>query len=159
MRVFLAGLFGLVAVALCVAAPAKDGDPLRPGTVWKGKLTQTGNHQGVPDPETFDCVFTVTKRDGETFEAELFEKTPALKLTYIVRGTVKPVDKDKPEKGYAVAFESTDAKDVENTGVITKIPYTATAQGNRLKGTWKHPANEDGTTLEGAFDFELGKKE
>ena len=48
---------------------------------------------------------------------------------------------------------------MKNTAAITKIPYAGTVTGKKLKGTWKHPANEDGTTLEGEFDFELSKKE
>lgn len=143
-----------------LAAPAKDGDPVTAGTVWKGKLTQKGEYKGMDGvPPEFDCEFTVTKRDGEKFEAELFEKTDGLKLTYIVRGTVKPVNKDKPEQGYKVEFESFGSKDVENTEALIKIPYTATLTGKKLKGTWKFPANDDGTTLEGAFEFELTKKD
>jgi hypothetical protein len=142
------------------AAPAKDSDPLLIGTVWKGTLTQKGEFMGVGDvPPEFECVFTVTKRDGDKFEAELFEMTKNLKLTYVVRGTVKPTDKDNPDKGYRVEFESVDSKDVENTEAITKIPYTATLKGKTLKGTWKYPANNEMTTLEGTFAFELGKKQ
>jgi hypothetical protein len=72
------------------AAPAKDGDPVLIGTVWKGKLTQKGEYKGAGGaPPEFDCEFTITKRDGEKFEADLFEKTPDLELTYLVRGTIK----------------------------------------------------------------------
>ncbi len=156
----VAVLVALAAGAPVQAAPAKDGDPLLKDTVWKGKLTQKGEYKGAGGaPPEFDCEFTVTKRDGDKFEAELFEKTDDLKLTYLVRGTVRLVDKDKPEKGYAVAFESIGAKAVENTEAIIKIPYTATLKDKKLKGAWKYPANDDGTTLEGTFDFELTKKE
>ncbi len=149
----------LAAGALVRAAPAKDGDPVLIGTVWKGKLTQKGEYKGAGGaPPEFHCEFTITKRDGEKFEADLFEKTDELKLTYLVRGTIKPVDKDKPEKGYKIEWESVGSKDVENTEAITKIPYIATLQGKKIKGTWKHPLNDDGTTIEGAFEFDLAPK-
>ncbi len=160
LKVSALALAALAAGALARAAPAKDGDPLLVGTVWKGKLTQKGEYMGLGGgPPEFDCEFTVTKRDGGKFEADLFEKTDTLKVTYLVRGTVNPVDKDKPEKGYKVEWESVGSKDVENTEAIIKIPYTGAIQGKKLKGTWKFPANDDGTTLEGTFEFELGKKE
>lgn len=153
-------LGGLVGAALAQAAPAKDGDPAAIGTVWKGKLTQKGEYMGAGGaPPEFDCEFTVTKRDGATFEAELLEKAEGLKLTYIVRGTIKPVEKDAKDKGYKIEFESIGSKDVENVEALTKIPYAGTLKGKSMKGTWKFPANEDGTTLEGTFEFELTKKE
>jgi hypothetical protein len=142
------------------AAPARDGDPVLVGTVWKGKLTQKGEFMGAGGaPPEFDCAFTVTRRDGEKFEADLFEKTPDLELTYIVRGTVTPADPKDREKGYKIEWTSVGAKDVKNTAEILKIPYTGTVTGKKLKGTWKVPANDDGTTLEGDFEFELTKKE
>jgi hypothetical protein len=141
------------------AAPAKDGDPVLVGTVWKGKLTQKGEYKGAGGgPPEFDCEFTITKRDGEKFEAELFEKTDSLKLTYIVKGTIKPVDAKDKDKGYKIEWESVGAKDVENTTEIIKIPYTGTVKDKKLKGTWKAPADDEGTTLEGDFEFELTKK-
>lgn len=159
VKLLCAALAALVA-APASAAPTKGGDPVVAGTVWKGKLTQKGEYMGMAGaPPEFDCEFTVTKRDGERFEAELSEKTDALKLTYLVRGTVKPVDKDNKDKGYKVEFESVGAKDVENTEALIKIPYSATLVGKKLKGTWKFPENTDNTTLEGAFEFELTKKE
>jgi hypothetical protein len=142
------------------AAPARDGDPVLVGTVWKGKLTQKGEFMGAGGvPPEFDCEFTITKRDGENFEADLYEKTPDLELTYIVRGTIKQVDPQNKEKGYKIEWESVGSKDVKNTAAIIKIPYTGTVKDKKIKGTWKHPANEDGTTLEGEFEFELAKKE
>src|SRR5438876_726849 len=81
------------------AAPAKDGDPLLIGTFWKGKLTQRGG-----GPTGFDCEFKVTKRDGETFQAELYEKSDEIEVTYVVKGTIKPVDPKNKEKGYKVEF-------------------------------------------------------
>lgn len=141
------------------AAPAKDGDPVLIGTMWKGKLTQKGEFKGAGGgPPEFDCEFAITKRDGEKFEADLFEKTPDLELTYIVRGTIKPVDKDDKDKGYKIEWESVGSKDVKNTEAIIKIPYTGTVTGKKMKGTWKYPQNDDGTTLEGDFEFELAKK-
>ena len=139
------------------AAPAKDGDPVLVGTVWKGKLTQKGEFKGAGGgPDAFDCEFTITKRDGETFEAELYETTGDLELTYVVKGTIKPAD--AKNKGYKIEWESVGAKDVKNTTEITRIPYTGTVKDKKIKGTWKHPANDEGTTLEGDFEFELTKK-
>src|SRR3954462_14307756 len=109
------------------AAPAKDGDPVLVGTVWKGKLTQKGEYKGAGGaPPEFDCEFTITKRDGEKFEADLYEKTDTLELTYIVKGTIKLVDPQNKEKGYKIEWESVGAKDVKNTVEIIKIPYTGT---------------------------------
>ena len=151
MRVFmLLGLLGPLAVGLCGAAPAKDGHPLLIGTVWQGKLTQRGG-----GPDTFDCGFTVTKRDGEKFEAELHAKTANLELTYLVRGTVKPVAGKEKAKRYAVEFVSFDVKNVKNTGAVLGVPYTATQTGKTLAGTW----TSEEFNIEGDFEFELGKKE
>ncbi|MDY3555927.1 hypothetical protein R5W24_005073 [Gemmata sp. JC717] len=41
---------------------------------------------------------------------------------------------------------------------ILNLPYSATLVGRTLKGTWKFPDNDEGTTLEGTFAFELTKK-
>ena len=142
-------LFGLVAVAACGAAPARDGDPLVIGSVWRGKLTQRGG-----GPDTFDCAFKVSDRDGEKFEAELHEKTPGLEVTYLVRGTIKPAaGKDKSKK-YAVEFTSFDSKDVKNTSAILDVPYTATLAGRKVSGTWKNDEHK----IEGDFEFEIAKE-
>jgi hypothetical protein len=153
-------LVGIAALALGgYAAPAKDGDPVLVGTVWKGKLTQKGEFKGAGGgPPEFDCEFTITKRDGEKFEADLYEKTGDLELTYVVKGTIKPADPQNKEKGYKIEWESVGAKDVKNTTEIIKIPYTGTVKDKKIKGTWKHPENDEGTTLEGDFEFELSKK-
>ncbi len=143
------GLFGLLAVALCGAAPARDGDTLVIGSVWRGKLTQRGG-----GPDTFDCAFKVTNRDGEKFEAELHAKTPNLELTYLVRGTVKPVANKDGGKRYAVEFKSFDAKNVKNVGAVIGVPYTATQSGKKLTGTWV----SDEYKIEGDFEFEIAKE-
>jgi hypothetical protein len=152
-----AAAFVFVGVALQAAAPVPkgaDGDPVLKDTLWKGKLTQKGG-----GPESYDCVFTITKRDGEKFEAELYEKTDTLELTYLVRGTVKPVDPKNKEKGFKIEFESYAAKDVKNTSEILNVPYTATLKGKQIKGSWKLPEDSPFGALEGDFEFELSKKE
>jgi hypothetical protein len=157
----LAALLEIAALSLSgyTVAPAKDGDPVLIGTVWKGKLTQKGEYKGNGGaPPEFDCEFTVTKRDGEKFEADLYEKTPDLELTYIVRGTIKPLDRDDKDKGYKIQWESVGSKDVKNTAALIMIPYAGTQNGKKMKGTWKYPQNDEGTTLEGDFEFELTKK-
>ena len=161
MPLVAAAEVALLSFTTYAAAPAKDGDLVLVGTVWKGKLTQKGEYMGAGGvPPEFDCVFTVTKRDGETFEAELFEKTPDLKLTYVVKGTIKPADPKDKGKGYRIEWESFDAKGVEGTTAVTKIPYAGTVKDRTMKGSWKHPANDEGATLAGEFEFELsGKKE
>ena len=151
------GACAILFAAVALAAPAKEGDPLPVGSKWKGTLTQKGEIGGVETPLELETTLTVTKRDGDKFEAELFETTRNLRLTYVVRGTVRPIDRNNPEKGWRVEFESVDSKGVENTEAITKIPYTATLKGKVLKGTWKYPANAEGTTLEGTFEFEKSK--
>jgi len=152
-------LLAVVALLNGYAAPAKDGDPVLIGTVWKGKLTQKGEFRGAAGaPDSFDCEFTITKRDGEKFEAELLEKTGDLELTYLVKGTIKPVDPKNKEKGYKIEWESVGAKDVKNTAEIVGIPYTGTVKDKKIKGTWKHPPDDEGTTLEGDFEFELSSK-
>src|SRR5262249_49778482 len=130
--------------------PAKDGDPVLKDTVWKGKLTQRGG-----GPDLYECEFKITKRDGDKFEADLYEKTEFLELTYLVRGTIVPVDPKNKEKGYKIEFESYDAKDVKNTTAILKVPYKATLTGKKIKGTWKLPEDSEFGELEGDFEFEL----
>lgn len=152
-------VLALVSMPSAHSAPARDRDPLLIGTLWKGKLTQKGDFMGAGgNPPEFECEFTITKRDGESFEAELFEKTDALELTYIVKGKIRPVDPKDADKGYKIEFESVGARDVKNTSPITKIPYAGVVKDRKMKGTWKVPPNEDGTTLEGEFEFEFTKK-
>src|SRR5262245_31494111 len=153
----LAKVLLMVAVVLTFksrtdSAPARDGDPLLIGTMWKGKRSQRGG-----GPTGFDCEMKVTKRDGETFEAELYEKSGVIELTYIVKGTVKPVDPMNKEKGYKVEFTSFDAKDLKNTSAILEVPYKGTLSGKTLKGSWKLPEDSEFGQLEGDFEFELSK--
>lgn len=145
----LTGMFGFT------LAPARDGDPVLIGTKWVGKLTQRGEFAvgGVGPPE-FDCVFTVTKRDGNTFEAELKEQTQTLKVTYIVKGEVAAAPDGK---GYVIAFTSVDAKDVAGTSALNDIPYTGTVSGRVMKGTWKYAPANTATNVSGEFSFEMSK--
>lgn len=149
------GVFFFAGMAGLAAAPAKDdGDPLRTGSKWKGKLTQKGNIDGNEVPLDLEAELAVTKRDGEKFEAELKEwNDSGIKLTYLVKGEIT---KAKDGKGYAVRFKSYDFKDAESQTFLN-IPYTGTLTGRTLKGTWKHPKNDEGTTIEGGFMLELTK--
>lgn len=147
----------LGAVGLTAAAPVQDADPLAAGTKWKGKLTQTGAIRGKDTPLEFAATLTVTKRDGGKFEAELFEQLGdgrVIKLTYLVRGEVTAA---KDGKGFAVEFQSYGYKDDPQGETFLKVPYTGTATDKGLKGGWKHPPNDDGTTIRGEFDLELAK--
>ncbi|MBM3981322.1 MAG: hypothetical protein FJ304_13750 [Planctomycetes bacterium] len=148
----------LLAVAVAPAAPVpattnKDGNPLPVGAVWKGRLTQKGG-----GPTGFDCKFTITKRDGDKFEADLYEKEGEMVLTYLVRGTIKPVDVKNKEKGFKLEFTNYGAKDVMNTSEILQVPYVATLVGKKIKGSWKLPDDSEFGALEGDFDFELEQK-
>jgi len=148
-KLVLIGLaFGLCATPTG-AAPARDSDPLIIGTVWRGKLTQRGG-----GPTDFECAFTITKRDGDNFEADLYEKAPGMELTYVVRGTIKLVASKEKMKSYKLEFESVEAREVKNTGVIIGVPYTATLTGRKIKGSWK----DDEYKLEGDFEFEIAKE-
>jgi hypothetical protein len=146
-----------VALGFATAAPvpkdAKD-NPLPVGTVWKGKLSQRGG-----GPTGFDCEFTITKRDGDKFEASLYEKSDELELTYLVRGTITLVDEKNKDKGFKVEFKSYEAKDVKNTSEILNVPYTGKLTGQKMKGSWKLPEDSPFGELEGDFEFDLSKKE
>ena len=138
---------------LAGAAPVRDADPLPVESKWKGKLTQKGKIKGTEVPLDLSAVLTVTKRDGEKFEGELFEEGEegsGIKLTYLVKGEVT---KGKDGKGYKVEFKSFDFKDAESETFLN-IPYTGTLSGKELKGTWKHPPTDDDTTIEGEFTLE-----
>jgi hypothetical protein len=137
-----------------VPAGAKEGIPLPVGTVWKGNLSQRGG-----GPSGFECEFTVTKRDGEKFEATLYEKSDEIELTYLVRGTIALVDEKNKEKGHKIEFKSYEAKDVKNTAEILNVPYTGKFDGKKIKGSWKLPEDSPFGELEGDFEFEPAKKE
>ena len=143
-------------ISMCSAAPiprdVKNAEPLPVGTVWMGKLTQRGG-----GPTGFDCEFKITKRDGETFEAELHEKSDTIELTYLVRGTLIPVDAKNKEKGYKIEFKSHGAKDVMNTLEILGVPYTGTVKDQKLVGSWKLPDGSKFGNLAGDFTFEPKK--
>ena len=68
------------------------------------------------------------------------------------------MDANDKEKSYKIEWDSVGSKDVKNTEALIKIPYTGTLKDKKMKGSWKFPANEDGTTLEGEFEFELEAK-
>ncbi len=158
---FRTGLWLVVAslIALApalVAAPVppedKNPTPLPAGTVWKGKLTQRGG-----GPTGFDCEMKITKRDGEKFEATLYEKSDEIEVTYLVRGVISLVDPKDKDKGFKIEFKSYDAKDVKNTSEIIGVPYTGTVDAKKIKGTWKLPENSEFGELEGDFEFERQK--
>jgi hypothetical protein len=150
----IATISALTSGAAPVPAGAKDGNPLPVDTVWKGKLSQRGG-----GPTGFDCEFTVTKRDGEKFEATLYEKSDDLELTYLVRGTISLVDPKDKDKGFKIEFKSYDAKDVKNTAEIIGVPYTGKFDGKKIKGSWKLPEDSPFGELEGDFEFEMSKKD
>lgn len=140
-------------VGAAAAAPVRDADPLPVESKWKGKLTQKGRIKGSEVPLDLTAELTVTKRDGDKFEGELFEEGgegSGIKLTYLVKGEVK---KAKDGKGFTVEFKSFDFKDAESETFLN-IPYTGTLAGKELKGTWKHPPTDDDTTIEGDFTLE-----
>ncbi|MBX9622410.1 MAG: hypothetical protein K2X82_01205 [Gemmataceae bacterium] len=145
----------LVAAGGLAAAPVREADPLLVGTRWTGTLTQKGTFGGGgPGPPKFDTVFTVTRRDGAEFEADLRERTADLDITYIVRGeVVRAAD----GKGYTLSFRSVDAKDMVNTVPILGVPYTGTVAGRTLKGKWVHRRPAEGTEVEGEFALERAK--
>lgn len=154
----VSGLVGCVALFLLTsvsAAPAKDADdPLAVDSVWKGKLTQKGKIGDNEVPLDLDTELKITKRDAGKFEGELKEwNDSGIKLTYLVKGDVA---KTKDGKGFTVEFKSYDFKDAESQTFLN-VPYTGTVAGKKLTGTWKHPKNDDGITLEGDFTLELTK--
>jgi hypothetical protein len=155
-----AGALLAAALSFVTAAPvpagAKDGDPLPVDTTWNGKLSQRGG-----GPDGFECVFTITKREGEKFEAKLYEKNDkiGLELTYLVRGTIEPVDPKDKEKGYKLEFKSHEAKDVKNTSEILGVTYTGKVDGKKIKGSWKPPADSPFNDIEGDFEFDLKQKD
>jgi len=133
------------------AAPERGAaDPLEVGTKWAGKLTQKGKIEGNEVPLTLEAELSITKRDGVKFEGELREwNDNGIRLTYLVKGEVK---KGK-EKGFAVEFKSYDFKDADSQTFVD-IPYIGTIEGKKLGGTWKHPKNDQDTTIEGEFSLE-----
>jgi hypothetical protein len=157
---YCAALAAIVAAAAgasprCAAAPAKDNDPLLIGSKWAGKLTQRGTFSGGgAGPPEFDIVLVITKRDNNAFEAELREKTPSLKITYLVKGEVA---RTADGKGYALKFQSYDSKDVESTTPILGIPYFATLSGKVMKGSWKLTRADEEIDIAGDFALERTK--
>lgn len=145
--------FITLAAAGLSAAPARDGDPVLIGSKWKGTVTQKGTFAGGGEgPPAFEAVLTVTKREGDTFEAELWERSGEIRLTYLVKGEI---GRTAHGKGYTVAFKSVSAKDVSNTSPILGTPYTATLAGRTLKGTWAVPRDYDTGGVGGEVTLEL----
>jgi hypothetical protein len=136
------------------AAPARGPeDPLYLESKWTGKLTQKGKIEGRETPYTLEAELAVVKRDGAKFEGKLREwNDGGIKLTYLVKGNVV---KAKDGKSFKVEFKSYDSKDAASQTFIN-IPYTGTLDGKTISGTWKHPKNDNGITIEG--DFKLEKK-
>ena len=134
--------------------PEQKDDPLAIGSKWTGTLTQKGEIDGNETPLKLETELKVTKRDGTKFEAELKEwNDSGIKLTYLVKGEIT---KTKDGKGFTVNFKSYDFKDAESQTFLN-IPYTGKLEGKKLTGTWKHPKNDEGTTIEGDFTLELSK--
>jgi len=143
----------LIAAAALGAAPERGPeDPLVVDSKWAGKLTQKGQIEGSDVPLALEAELIVTKRDGAKFEAELKEwNDSGIKLTYLVKGEIA---KAKDGKSFKVEFKSYDFKDAESQTFLN-IPYTGKVEGKKLVGTWKHPKNDEGTTIEGDFTLEL----
>lgn len=154
-RSALLALFVALNFATAAPVPKESKDhPLPVDTVWKGKLTQRGG-----GPTGFDCELKIIKRDGEKFEASLYEKSDDIELTYLVRGTITLVDEKNKDKGYKIEFKSYDAKDVKNTSEILGVPYTGKLNNSKMKGSWKLPEDGPFGELEGDFEFDQSKKE
>ncbi len=150
------GAWLILFVAGAIAAPAnlRDEDPLKVGSKWSGKLTQRGQIVKMEVPLDFTATLTVTKRDGVKFDAELDEKgsvDSGIELTYLVSGEVT---KAEDGKAYTIKFESHTVKKTIFKAFL-KIPYSGTLEGKSLKGTWKHPKNDEWTTIQGEFTLEL----
>lgn len=143
----------LFAASSLAAAPERGPeDPLAKDTKWTGKLTQKGQIEGNETTLTLEAELTITKRDGTKFEGELKEwNDTGIRLTYLVKGEIT---KAKDGKNFKVEFKSYDFKDAESQTFLN-IPYTGKIEGKKLSGTWKHPKNEEGTTIEGDFTLEL----
>ena len=138
---------------VCGAAPERAAeDPLAVQTKWAGKLTQKGKIEGNETVLALDAELVLTKRDGARFEGELRETNEVIRVTYLVKGTIV---KAKDGKGFAVEFKNYDFKDTESQTFLD-IPYVGKLEGKKLTGTWKHPKNDNDTTIEG--DFSLEKK-
>jgi hypothetical protein len=138
---------------VCGAAPERAAeDPLTVQSKWAGKLTQKGKIDGNETALALDAELVITKRDGAKFEGELRETNDVIRVTYLVKGTIV---KAKDGKGFAVEFKNYDFKDTESQTFLD-IPYVGKLEGKKLTGTWKHPKNDNDTTIEG--DFSLEKK-
>lgn len=147
-------LAGVVFALAAMAAPARGPeDSLLVDTKWAGKLTQKGKIEGSETAFTLEAELTITKRDGAKFEAELREwNDDGIRLTYLVKGEIT---KSKDGKSFTVNFKSYDFKDADSQTFLD-IPYTGKLDGKKLTGIWKHPKNDNDTTIEG--DFTLEKK-
>jgi len=144
----------LSAAALYADLPAiTDEDPFPVESSWKGKMTQRGTHPDWGEiPSELDSVFTVTKRDGEDFEAELNESTQTLNITFVCKGKVLR----KPGGGFELKFESMEIKKAApGTVGVVGVLYSAKIQGTSVKGTWKYPENNEGITLAGDFEWSM----
>ena len=140
--------------ALGTAPERGAEDPLIVDSKWTGTLAQKGQIDGNEVALKLEAELKVTKRDGNKFEGELKEwNDSGIKLTYLVKGDIA---KTKEGKGFTVNFKSYDFKDAESQTFIN-IPYAGKLEGKKLAGTWKHPKNDDGITIEGDFALELSK--
>ena len=147
---------GPIAILFALGAAPERGadDPLLVDSKWTGTLYQKGEIDGSEVALKLEAELKVTKRDGNKFEGELKEwNDSGIKLTYLVKGDIA---KAKDGKSFAVNFKSYDFKDAESQTFIN-IPYAGKIEGKKLAGTWKHPKNDDGITIEGDFALELMK--
>ena len=142
----------MTSLPVSLAQSAKE-DPLKVGSVWSGKLTQKGQIDNKEVTLNLDATLTIIQRKGEKFDAELYEKGASgsgLELTYLVTGELTP---SADGKGYEIQFRSFGYKNPKSATFL-KIPYVGSLKANTLKGTWKHPKNAQGITIEGDFNLE-----
>ncbi len=130
--------------------PIAEEDLLPAGSQWEGKLAQVGAHPSIQFPSEVNAVLTITRRDGDAFEAELRETMPGMDITFLCRGRLIR----RADMSLLLDMRSTSVKGIPNAGLyIVDVPYTARINGDSIKGTWKYVEKNKGIDLGG--DFQL----
>jgi hypothetical protein len=142
-------------------------DPLQPGTVWKGWITQRGTSfdaAGNPEevPPRWTAEMRITSRNGEQIEGEASSRSEDGKFKGKAKfvGTFRPVTvgwKDKPPEQVEYNLE------VRSTEVVLEGPNAKTAPsvsrvtvaGGKIKGTWYIKDEGKRLDVEGELEYTL----
>ncbi len=123
-------------------------DPLPVGSVWRGRLTQSGSHPEATFPPEINATLTITEREENRVSAELHESAPDMDVTFLCRGRIRYDSMNR----LVFEFHSHGVKREAQAEVyLVQVPYTARVEGDTMRGKWRFVDEAHGVDVRGDF--------